>query len=162
MEIKALFPDDPAMPIYFPGYFPKRILFLFVFLHALREVHTVEPSPSDRKKHQRKKGNALKTLNRPTHKISRKAITSFQDPKGDHHPYHPSFYSGLVITFLSCGVLLGIGGALSVAAGWVVWVMIALWVLKRSDSLSGDFMGWSIEGLEGVALFALVLFSMNQ
>ena len=73
-----------------------------------------------------------------------------------------SFYSGLVITFLSCGVLLGIGGALSVAAGWVVWVMIALWVLKRSDSLSGDFMGWSIEGLEGVALFALVLFSMNQ
>ncbi|MHB1756668.1 MAG: adenosylcobinamide-GDP ribazoletransferase [Leptospirillum sp.] len=72
------------------------------------------------------------------------------------------YYLGLLITALSCGYLLGIGGSLFMAAGWVAWVLVALWVLKRSDSLSGDFMGWSIESLEAISLFALLLASMKQ
>jgi len=72
-----------------------------------------------------------------------------------------AFYAGILLTALFCGALLGIGGSLFIMAGWVGWVMMALWVLKRSDSLSGDFMGWSIEGLEGVSLFALLGSSMS-
>ncbi len=73
-----------------------------------------------------------------------------------------AFYSGILLTVLSCGYLLGIGGTLFIVTGWVIWVMIALWVLKRSDSLSGDFMGWSIEGLEAVSLFVLLIGSMHS
>ncbi len=75
------------------------------------------------------------------------AMTSFSGP---------AFYIGIVLTALSCGFLLGVGGTLFIMAGWVLWMMMALWVFKRCDSLSGDFMGWSIEGLEAVSLFALL------
>jgi adenosylcobinamide-GDP ribazoletransferase len=72
------------------------------------------------------------------------------------------FYAGVFLTVLACGALLGVGGSLFIVAGWVGWVMIALFVLKRSDSLSGDFMGWSIEGLEAVSLFVLLAGSLNS
>jgi cobalamin synthase len=73
-----------------------------------------------------------------------------------------SFYIGIFLTALFCGGLLGAGGSLFILAGWVVWVLMALWVLKRSDSLSGDFMGWSIEGLEAISLLALLTGSMES
>lgn len=72
------------------------------------------------------------------------------------------FYAGVLVTGLSCSLLLGVGGTLFILAGWVIWVMIALWVIKRNDSLSGDFMGWSIEGVEAVSLFALLIGAMKS
>ncbi len=62
---------------------------------------------------------------------------------------------GLVLSTLAGVLLLGLSGALFIAAGWVIWVFLALWVLERSDSLSGDMMGWSVEALEGAFLLAL-------